>query len=118
MNKYAAQKIANEYYELGRQLALGTTTKTANLGNRIVRGTTGLYGAGLGASLAPLAMGTSDDVARAVASLVEKGNMTGNEALGLALTAPAALGAGILGAKGTMRGYDELARLLSRRAPK
>jgi len=122
MNKLAAEKIAQEYYDLGVQLAL---SKTAGISDKILRNTAGLYGAGAGAVaggplLARQLMGEKA-MSEAIYALgkinpnsyplnVENIAMLGG-------MAPAALAGGILGARGATKGYDKLVELLSR-APK
>jgi len=122
MDKYAAEKIANYYYALGESIALGNTTKTANFGSKLVRGTVGTLGAGLGALAAPLYFDLAGApvthlIRDGLISLAEHGNMPDSNGLALSVIAPLSLGTGFLGAKGALGGHDALARLLSRRAP-
>jgi hypothetical protein len=112
MNKLAAEKIAQEYYDLGAQLAL---SKTAGATDKILRNTSGLYGAGLGALASPLATGGllgERALNKAMSALGGSGTLDG-EAIGiLAAMAPAALAGGIVGARGATKGHDKLVELL------
>jgi len=116
VNKYAAEEVAQEYYNLGVQLALQDTssTKTAGAADKVLRGTAGLYGAGAGAMATPLAlahMGQGRAVSQAMEGLLGNSPIYTTHPIA-ALMAPAALATGILGGRGALKGHDKLVELL------
>jgi hypothetical protein len=122
MNKYAAEKIAQDYYALGMQIAMeqGNLSKTAGLGDKIVKGTAGLYG-GLGGGMLGLkAMADGGvvhgrDLGNALEGLVKlnPGQLGADELVALGIAGPAGIASAILGAKGATKGYAKLKDLLS-----